>query len=81
MDPLVAERRLRAITRHLSPLFDDLASSHISTNPTAGEFVNGTCFFKWVCWEKLVEIPFIWFFEVNSMGTIWFLHEIDADSF
>jgi long-chain acyl-CoA synthetase len=40
MDPLVAERRLRAITRHLSPLSDDLASSHISTNLTAGEFVN-----------------------------------------
>ncbi|KAJ1689034.1 hypothetical protein LUZ63_013189 [Rhynchospora breviuscula] len=40
MDPVVAERRLRTISRHLSPLSDDLASSQLGTNPTAGEFAN-----------------------------------------
>ncbi|KAJ3684394.1 hypothetical protein LUZ61_013558 [Rhynchospora tenuis] len=40
MDTVVAERRLRAISRHLFPLSDDLASSQLGTNPTAGEFAN-----------------------------------------
>ncbi|KAJ4787081.1 Long-chain acyl-CoA synthetase 1 [Rhynchospora pubera] len=40
MDSVVAERRLRTISRHLSPLSDDLASSQLGTNPTAGEFAS-----------------------------------------
>jgi hypothetical protein len=62
MDPEVAERRLRAITRHLSPFSDGLTSSRLITNPTAGEFVNGTCFFKRFSGDELLDIPFILFF-------------------
>ncbi|KAJ4771911.1 Long-chain acyl-CoA synthetase 1 [Rhynchospora pubera] len=40
MDSVVAERRLRTISRHLSPLSDDLASSQLGANPTAGEFAS-----------------------------------------
>ncbi|KAJ4780273.1 Long-chain acyl-CoA synthetase 1 [Rhynchospora pubera] len=40
MDSVVAERRLRTISRHLSPLSDDFASSQLGANPTAGEFAS-----------------------------------------
>jgi hypothetical protein len=62
MDPEVVERRLRAITRHLSPFSDDLANSRLITNPTAGEFVNGTCFFKLFSGDKIGGNTFYLFF-------------------